>query len=343
MPLGSGVSNWVELLDVPPSFAGQATKFPKVNAGETALEFAGGAHLITLLEALSAQAWNQHFSNLLDPYGGMESWSGGAAVAPDGLTLAGAAATIAREAGTVRHGNYSAKLTRVGNDCSLSRAIEETTYYQNRVVTLGCWVWASVASRGRIQIADGVGTSESAYHTGGSSWEFLTVTRTIDNAAASVTPHLRVDNGNTAVYFDGAILVEGTICPTYMPAVKPVWLTVPIWDAGWWGGGKSDGDSAVLDLSAFGNGCPPGIKGVYFSIFAQDSDVTVNPAARIGPTLAQHDCITAELGGGANDRWSGGCGFSPCDANGDVYMFCDASGANTLDIYLRIFAYFLGE
>lgn len=38
-PAGSGASTFLELTDTPDSYSGQAGKYPKVNAGETALEF----------------------------------------------------------------------------------------------------------------------------------------------------------------------------------------------------------------------------------------------------------------------------------------------------------------
>ena len=53
-------------------------------------------------------------NNLLECYGAMEGWSSGTAVAPDGWTLSGSGAAVARDAGSAaRHmqGNYQASLT----------------------------------------------------------------------------------------------------------------------------------------------------------------------------------------------------------------------------------------
>ncbi len=142
-----------------------------------------------------------------------EGWIAGAAVAPDYWTLTGAAATVAREAAVIKHGLYSAKVTRAGTDCHLSRNCYVdmgSTYIQSRVYTFGAWVYAAVASRARLRVNDGVTTSYSSYHTGGSTWEFLTCTVTAGAAVTAFTVGLAVDTGNTSAYIDGAMLVEGS-------------------------------------------------------------------------------------------------------------------------------------
>lgn len=200
--------------------AAQVRTLINVENGSTADQT--GAEIITLFEALSAQKWNQQFNNLLKN-GSFESWSAGAAAAPDGWTLTGAGAAVAREATIIKFDEYSAKVTRSGTDCYIQHSAIATidadtnTYWRDRIVTLGCWVYATVADRARIQIGDNIGGDLSALHPGDSAWHFLTVTYTINAAATAVIVYLRVETGNTDAYFDGAILVEGTIAPTYAP------------------------------------------------------------------------------------------------------------------------------
>lgn len=210
---GIGPYQWLGLTDTAPTFAGQATKFPKVNAGETALEFAAGAHLIALLEALSAQGWNQQFSNLIKN-SSFESWSGGVAAAPDGWSISGI--TIARDADE-KIGDYAAKMTFIAGAGYLIHTLAEFAYYQGRTVTFGVWIKTSTASLARILIADGVGTTYSSFHTGGGSYEFLTVTRTIAGAAIKVETDVEIAVAGNCLC-DAAILVEGTIAPTFAPA-----------------------------------------------------------------------------------------------------------------------------
>lgn len=145
-------------------------------------------------------------------WGNMESWSAGTSAAPDGWTLSGLGASVAREATIIKQGTYSAKLTRSGTDCFIYSVIHEEEgigYWQGRKVTLGVWVYATSANKVRIFISDGVDSTLSSYHTGGSSWEWLTVTKDIAVTATNVWAACYVDSGDTAAYFDGAVFCEG--------------------------------------------------------------------------------------------------------------------------------------
>lgn len=148
--------------------------------------------------------------NLLE-WSNMEDWDTGTSAAPTEHTLTGTDATIAREATTIKQGTYSAAVTRVGNDATLYHDLPDYADYKGRKMTFGCWVYASVASRGRLSISDAVGSTESSYHTGVAGWEFLTVTRNIDSSATRIRCEMQVNSGNTTVYFDGGILVEGDL------------------------------------------------------------------------------------------------------------------------------------
>jgi hypothetical protein len=136
-------------------------------------------------------------------------WANGASSAPDDWTLSGAGASIAQEATIIKKGTYSAKLTRGGADCYLSnnaRGSVSVIPLRDQNVTFGKWVYATVANRARLRISDGISADVSSYHTGGSSWEFLTVTRTIDSAATKVEPQCHVLTGDTSAYFSGGIV-----------------------------------------------------------------------------------------------------------------------------------------
>lgn len=146
--------------------------------------------------------------NLLE-WGDMEDWESGASAAPTEHVLTGTGATIAREATIVKQGTYSASVTRVGNDATLYHDHQDYEDYQGRRVTLGCWVYATVASRARIGLSDGVGSAQSSYHTGTAGWEFLTVSLNVAAAATRLRVEHQVNTGNTTAYFDGGILCEG--------------------------------------------------------------------------------------------------------------------------------------
>jgi hypothetical protein len=55
--------------------------------------------------------------------------------------------------------------------------------WQSKTFTFSCWVWDSAAGNSKIGINDGVGTTYSSAHTGDSSWQWLTVTKTLNVAA----------------------------------------------------------------------------------------------------------------------------------------------------------------
>lgn len=162
--------------------------------------------------------------NLLE-WSNMEDWVNGTSSAPTDHTLTGASATVAREGTIVKRGTYSAAVTRVGADAVLYADYAGYASYLGRKMTFGAWVYATVASRARLQIGDGVGTSNSSYHTGVAGWEFLTVTRDLDTAATRIRCGLEVNTGNTTAYIDGGILVEGsttfTDLSTYLEEWKP--------------------------------------------------------------------------------------------------------------------------
>lgn len=152
--------------------------------------------------------------------GDFENWASGTSVAPTGWTLAGASATVAAEGTIKKSGSYSSKVTRNGTNAQLYKQIHATngiTYWKGRTITLAVWVYATVADRARISIYDGVGESFSEYHTGDSTWQLLTVTRTISASATLVGVYQHVSGGDTSVYFDGAMCTEGSSIFAFSP------------------------------------------------------------------------------------------------------------------------------
>lgn len=145
--------------------------------------------------------------------GNFEGWVGGTSAAPDGWTIQGADAVVAREdtAGFFKIGTYSAVVVRHGTDCYLRFDIANPTKYQGKTLTFGCWVRAGVANRARLLLSSSGGAGAgvlSSYHTGGGTFEWLTTTITVAADDTYVGIRCQVDNGDTSVYFDGAVCVE---------------------------------------------------------------------------------------------------------------------------------------
>jgi hypothetical protein len=115
------------------------------------------------------------------------------------------AGSIAQSTTQVKYGSYSLAVTRAGADAGAYQFV--TPVYAGKEVTVGCWVWCSVANTARMSAYDNVASHTfSAYHTGSSTWEFLTITKTINPAAAQIAIQCNVNTNDTTAYFDGAIL-----------------------------------------------------------------------------------------------------------------------------------------
>lgn len=134
-------------------------------------------------------------------------WAGGASAAPDGWSLSGAGASVAQLT-TPHHGLYGASVTRAGADAFLYQELASPTSYRGKRVTLGAWVRDAGASTARVLIADGVGAS--ATNAGGSGdWEFVSVTRTINQANTLVQCRMDVITVDGTADFTHPILVIG--------------------------------------------------------------------------------------------------------------------------------------
>lgn len=145
-------------------------------------------------------------------------WPDGDAAAPDTWTLVGAGATIARTGTGLgdtnrKVGDFAARITRAGTDATLTKtllsgaAFTRADYLKNQYACGGMWVKCSSPTVARVAIFDGVGTTTSAYHTGGGAWEFIPVTRQINIAATQLSLIPQVNNSNVAAYFSGATLL----------------------------------------------------------------------------------------------------------------------------------------
>jgi hypothetical protein len=110
-----------------------------------------------------------------------------------------------------------------------------------------------------------------------------------------------------------------------------------------------DGDSfsttakTGLDLSA-AFGAPAGIKAVLFHIELRDSGsaaATTTCWALFSPDNTAGTGIIVRIAGVTNDAIQSAEIVVPCNINGDVYYQIDASGATTLDIWLKIWGYLI--
>lgn len=164
---------------------------------------------------LAQQSGKENSINLVYN-GNFEDWSAGASAAPDGFIVAGAGATVARESSIIKLGTYSAKLTRSGataqllvNDANYVHLTKGIEYWKGKKITLYAFVYGTVADRSQLFIWDGVNVVTSSFHSGGSVYELLKVTATIDVNATVISTGLQIITGDTSAYIDGIMVVEG--------------------------------------------------------------------------------------------------------------------------------------
>lgn len=158
-------------------------------------------------------------------------WPGGDGAVTDGDVLAGTGVSIARTGTglgdtTRKVGDFCAKVTRGTTDASLTRSVLSGSAFTraNFIIGLyaaaGCWVKCASANSARLSIYDGVGYTNSSYHTGGGAWEFLAVTRQVNVAADRLELICQVNNSAVSAYFSGRtlFLIDSNLSlPRYVP------------------------------------------------------------------------------------------------------------------------------
>lgn len=117
-----------------------------------------------------------------------------------------------------------------------------------------------------------------------------------------------------------------------------VWLDAALTSTSWDGDARSTTAKTLIDLSAV-FGVPDFAKAILARISVQDSGGSgadcwflLSPNGTSGSGVAVR-CAPA------NDRLTDGAAIVPCDASGDVYFQCAASGAGTLDVFLQVWGY----
>lgn len=151
-------------------------------------------------------------NDLLSGIGDMETFT--VATLPDGWAAGGTGGTGSQQTTTsdpnlVRTGSGSAKLVSDGtNACDFYASAEPYSQFDGHYVTAKVWVWTATASRVLVNLIDGVATVASSYHTGGSIWEELTASKTLDDPVR-VREQLRIASGAAVTaYFDHARIID---------------------------------------------------------------------------------------------------------------------------------------
>lgn len=161
---------------------------------------------------------------------------------PTGWTLAGAGASWARSNEQAYAGDYSGKLTRAGADCFAYQGYTGYAKYKGLNATLTAQLYATIASRARLHIYNGVTSSYSLYHTGGSSWELLSATNLVSPTADRLNANCHIDTGDTSAYFDEASMYIPDLAMERSHYGDPVQKSGAIWTPQ---GYRFDGDDFI--------------------------------------------------------------------------------------------------
>jgi len=134
------------------------------------------------------------------------------------------------------------------------------------------------------------------------------------------------------------VMVEAQALQVLMSRYVP--LQAELTAAAWQGLAHSTTAKTLIDLSAV-FGAPAGIRGVGVYVAVRDSDAGATDTwIALSPNnVANTGLFLNPIA--LNDRWNRGCLVVPCDVNGDIYYQISASGANTFDVYLQIWGYFI--
>lgn len=128
---------------------------------------------------------------------------------------------------------------------------------------------------------------------------------------------------------------------TWVQISVPTFLTTPLISTSWDGDSFSDTSKTLIDLSSV-FGAPGGIKAVLLDVSIRDSGSAGTDCSLIlSPNNTAYEGLWVDCSGQTNDSWERQTMIVPCDANGDIYYQVDASGTGTMDIYLRIWGYWI--
>ncbi len=117
-------------------------------------------------------------------------------------------------------------------------------------------------------------------------------------------------------------------------------LTAPLTSTSFDGDAFSTTAKTLIDLSvAFG--VPAGVKAIDCNVIISDSGSAAQTDIWfiLSPTNTNYSGRSTYCGGLANSARTCNSVIVPCDANGDVYYQCKASGAGTMTVYIQIYGY----
>lgn len=150
-------------------------------------------------------------------------WAAGPTSSPTMYEFTAAGGSIARtgvgESDTTRkYGTFAAKITTAASSSTLDQDMVSSTYdglalEGSGYFSCGAWVKASVADVASIFVI-GNASTQSSFHTGGGTWQWLTATTTLTGSATDLLFRFQVEPPTRTAYVSGVTCVFGQVPPS---------------------------------------------------------------------------------------------------------------------------------
>lgn len=120
-------------------------------------------------------------------------------------------------------------------------------------------------------------------------------------------------------------------------------LLAPLVSTSWDGDSYSSTAKTLIDLSEVFAGVPDWIRAVLMEVSIRDSGSSGagDYYLVMGPTNTAAEGMWFDCNGIADDEWERGMLIVPCDEDGNVYYEVNTSGALTMEVYLRVWGWWI--
>ncbi len=211
--------------------------------------------------------------------------------------------------------------------------------FVGREVTLGCWVKTSTASKTRLIISDSASNTNSSYHTGGGSWEWLEVTKTVSSSTTDFYIRLQVGLSNTA-YFCQSMLIFGDSIGSgnYQPIPNEIiYFDNPINSNDYFGTAYSTTTNTDISLELDSDlKIPENCRALNITLAGVDSGSASGTAYIYYRVNGGDNVIILQLDGVPNSTLRSDSGWAALEYDGTIdALVMNASGSSTLTPYIR--------
>lgn len=117
----------------------------------------------------------------------------------------------------------------------------------------------------------------------------------------------------------------------------------PVTHSSYTGTAKSDTSGAEITRASWSVTLPEGVKALLIDVTVRDSGSSgsTDLYAGVGNATANWYMCAVRPNGITNDAVVSQCGIAVCDSNGSIWFSCNASGASTMDVWIRLMGYWI--